>query len=619
MDDTAIDLYLVGYVTYGAVFFTNGINKSTSNTGTYQDVDITTNITSRANGAFVEIYNSGGSKYRVALRRNGSASDLYLDHMHGFAAVGIDANDIFEQKIENTAMDLYLMGYSLDPKTSYGSIGTAPNYTTGLVSATNGSAIVTGAGTSWLSANRGRGDRIQIDATNYTVLSVDSETQLTLTGPFLGVSGSSKPYTLSRQYASLPAWEDCIDGGPCSYFPVASASLVADDRFEVGVVYRESPLTAGVVIEGAITDGARRIVLTADDGNRHTGVAGTGAVIRPPAAAAAVSIQDDFVTVEWLEISGGAGGTTGVAVSGIGTSNQIVVRNNLIHDMTLHGLENSSATTRLDFYNNVLYAMAGSGVRLTQPLVQGRLFNNTAFNCGSSGFQGGAGTGTVLKNNLAHSNVPNDYAMAPIASSSSNNLAGDATGTTHSPAGFGINGLLLGGLQFVSTISGAEDLHVQSGSSAQGRGETLSWLFRDDIDGVTRTVPWEAGADEVGAAGGVPAISSVANQVFTVGSVPQGGGGHHHQRGSAERDPHGFRGYPHPDSHRLSHAVGRDRDHRRSRRLRVGSRRGQRELLGLGHRLYGAGRARRSLLQLLSRRSRRGNGGHAERVGSERD
>jgi hypothetical protein len=219
VDDSSIDLYLVGYVTHGAVFFTNGINKSTFNTGTYQDVDITSNITSRANGAFVEIYNSAGSKYRVALRRNGSTSDLYLDHMHGFAAVGIDANDIFEQKIENTAMDLYLMGYSLDPKTSYRSIGTAVDYTTGSVAATNGSTIVTGAGTAWQSANRGRGDRIQIDVTNYTILSVNSETQLTLTSPFLGITGSSKPHRISRQYSSLPPGRTASMADRAATFP----------------------------------------------------------------------------------------------------------------------------------------------------------------------------------------------------------------------------------------------------------------------------------------------------------------------------------------------------------------------------------------------------------------
>lgn len=521
VDDSDVDLFLVGYVTHGAVFFTNGVNKSTSNTGSYQNVDITSDVASRANGAFLEIYNSGGAKHRTALRRNGASNDLYRDHMHGFAAVGIDAGDVFQQKIESTSMDLYLMGYSLDPKVNYRSIGGALDYTAGSVSATAGSPTVTGTGTSWRSANRGRGDRIRIDLTDYVILSADSETQLTLTSPFLGATGSAKPYTISRHYSSLPAWENCVDGGPCSFFPVASANLVADDRFEVGIVYNDSVFTAGVVIDGATTDGSHRIALTAAEGNRHSGVAGTGVVVRSAAAAAAVDVRDDFVTVEWLELSGSSGGTAGVAVSGLAAANQIVVRNNVIHGMTLDGLENSSSTTKLDFYDNILYAMARSGVRLTQPPVQGRLFNNTVFNCASYGFQGVAGTGTVLKNNLAHSNLPGDYGMSPISSTSSNNLAGDATGVSHSPAGFGLDSLPLGSLQFVSTTPGAEDLHVAGGSIAQGRGETLTWLFRDDIDGTLRTNPWDAGADEVGTLGGVPTMSSAANQIFATGSSVQ--------------------------------------------------------------------------------------------------
>jgi outer membrane protein assembly factor BamB len=441
--------------------------------------------------------------------------------MHGFAAVAIDSGDVFQQKIENTAMDLYLTGYSLDPKVNYRSIGGAVDYSVGSVSATNGSSIVNGTGTSWRGANRGRGDRIRIDLVDYVILSVDSETQLTLTSPFTGTTGSLKPYTISRQYSTLPAWEDCVDGGPCSFFPVASANLVADDRFEVGVVYNDGLFTAGVVIEGALTDGSHRIVLTAADGSRHLGAAGIGAVIRPIVASPAVDVRDDFVTVEWLELSGVSGGTTGVAVSGLGTANHVVVRNNVIHDMSVDGLSNSSSTTKLDFYDNVLYAMAGSGVRLTQPLAQGRLFNNTVFDCGSSGFQGAGGTATVLKNNLAHSNLPSDYTMVSISSTSSNNLAGDATGVSHSPAGFGLDNVALASLQFVSTVPGAEDLHLVSGSIAQGRGETLTWLFRDDVDGALRTTPWDAGADEVGSLGGVPSISSAANQIFTTGSPAQ--------------------------------------------------------------------------------------------------
>jgi len=111
---TTVDLFLVGYVTSGAVFFTNAIDKSTGTTGSYQDVDITNDVGAGvANGAFVEIQPSDGTRRLAAIRPNGSSYDYYAEVSHQSALVGLDAGDIFEQKIEQTTMDLYLTGYSL--------------------------------------------------------------------------------------------------------------------------------------------------------------------------------------------------------------------------------------------------------------------------------------------------------------------------------------------------------------------------------------------------------------------------------------------------------------------------------------------------------------------------
>ena len=115
VESTLVELHLVGYVTEGAVFFTNGVNKSTSTTGSFVDVDITADIgTNRANGAFIEHVIADNTRHRAAVRRNGDTEDYYLDQKHGFASIGIDASNIFEQKIDDTNMDLYLVGYSLE-------------------------------------------------------------------------------------------------------------------------------------------------------------------------------------------------------------------------------------------------------------------------------------------------------------------------------------------------------------------------------------------------------------------------------------------------------------------------------------------------------------------------
>jgi outer membrane protein assembly factor BamB len=114
IQDASMDMYLVGYVTSGAVFFTNGVDKTAATIDTYLDVDITPDIGfDVANGAFVEISPTSFT-FNFALRRNGAAEDFYSDMYHGFGAIGVDAAHRFEQKVENVEMRLHLVGYSLE-------------------------------------------------------------------------------------------------------------------------------------------------------------------------------------------------------------------------------------------------------------------------------------------------------------------------------------------------------------------------------------------------------------------------------------------------------------------------------------------------------------------------
>ena len=90
------------------------------------------------------------------------------------------------------------------------SIGTAADYGTlgpvlgngTTVTATTGSDIVTGAGTGWLTANRGRGDAITIPSggVDYTIRAVVSDTDLQLTIPFTGATGAGQTYRIARQF-----------------------------------------------------------------------------------------------------------------------------------------------------------------------------------------------------------------------------------------------------------------------------------------------------------------------------------------------------------------------------------------------------------------------------------
>jgi len=378
------------------------------------------------------------------------------------------------------------------PSVNYRSIGTALDYSDGTVMANLNSEIVIGSGTQWRTEKRGRGDRIRIDAVDYTILDVDSETQLTLTSPFLGTPGPGKSHLISRQFPSPDAWEDCINGGPCTFFPVSSPNLVSDNRREVGVVYDDGiPYNQQLVIAGSVTDALHDITLTVNPADRHFGRANVGVVFdRQTSPGPVVVILDDFVTVEWLEIRNGS--DSGIDIAGLGPVNHIVLRNNVIHNVPATGIRNSTIAV-LDVYNNVVYNV-NDGIDLG-PSSGAQVFNNTVYNGGGIGI--GGGNTPKIRNNIAHTFTGPDFSFGSVHASSSNNLSSDATAPGTSPR----PNVPLNGVDFVSTTLGSEDLHILTTSAAKDAGATLA-LFSNDIDDGQRPTLWDIGADEFGATGG---------------------------------------------------------------------------------------------------------------------
>ena len=524
----SVELYLTGYVTSGAVFFMNAVDKSTTTLGAYEDVDITADIgADNANGAILEVASANNNNRRTALRRNGVLYDYYNDMRHSWALTAVDGANFFEQKIEATDADLFLTGYTLacvTPATNYRSIGTAQPYGTGqtdgsgsTVSAINSSPVVTGSLTSWRTFNRGRGDHIDIEGTEYTIFSVDSETQLTLTEPFTGGTGSGKTYTISRQYSTLQAWEDCISFDTptsCSFFQVASADLVADDRREIGIAYNDTVFTDALLIDGSTTDLAHDIKLTVNPGNRHYGIPGAGVVLDNSSNSVdAVALRDDFVTVEWLEVFGGGPSVDGVHIQNQVGPNHVVVRNMLIHNMSQNGISTTNNDLVIDIYNNILYDNLG-GISIGgtfNPGARVRVLNNTVYNSALDGISstGGGSPVVLLQNNISHTSGGDDYDVLNLDTNSSNNLSSDTSGIPHSPNGGGINSLQAPALMFVNPA--ANDLHILPGSDAENTGTDLTPLLTADIDAGSRTSPWDIGADDIAATTAVELLSFTAS------------------------------------------------------------------------------------------------------------
>ena len=78
---------------------------------------------------------------------------------------------------------------------------TAP-YTTGTVSVTNNSTVVTGTGTSWVGI--AALDVFEAGGERYAILGINSNTQLTLARAYEGATASGVPYTIYRRTFVLP-------------------------------------------------------------------------------------------------------------------------------------------------------------------------------------------------------------------------------------------------------------------------------------------------------------------------------------------------------------------------------------------------------------------------------
>jgi hypothetical protein len=120
IEDTGVDCWLHGYLTTDCVMFTNATSKATATTGSYVDVDISGDTGADTAVAAIGFANktSTNANARYTVRKNGSTDDFYgTDTTNGtgvynkYFIIGVDGSEIFEQKIGNAAVDLYLAGY----------------------------------------------------------------------------------------------------------------------------------------------------------------------------------------------------------------------------------------------------------------------------------------------------------------------------------------------------------------------------------------------------------------------------------------------------------------------------------------------------------------------------
>ncbi len=291
------------------------------------------------------------------------------------------------------------------------------------------------------------------------------------------------------------------------------AILSTQGTIEQGEAYADQTFRSGVTIEGSTTDENHYMWLNTPVPQSHRGNAGQGVVIDIETFEHVVNIRSDYTRFEGFEITqwpnkSGSNSWEGVHVA----ANHVLLSRLLIHndDYGTYSNPNSDAINlnemksgqKVTIQNSMIYNI-GRGAINYQGLenIGVRINNVTIYNTGLTGSNADGEGGIHIRSANATLSMHNTITMNTYSGkdfknngfyeSVSNNLSSDDSAP-------GINALLwqLAGDQFISIASGNEDLHLKSTAGAVGTGIDLSGEFTDDIDGNSRTSPWDIGADE---------------------------------------------------------------------------------------------------------------------------
>lgn len=329
--------------------------------------------------------------------------------------------------------------------------------------------------------------------------------------------------TAARDYATITLWEADLD----------NALVYAIGDTALGECYNDSAFDESFVIDGGGVIGLTGITLSVAVGQRHTGIAGTGArIVRTVGAASIISMNPPAscpLIIQWLEVNGNNQSFTAV-INGNGANNgrAMTLRNMIIHDSNFTGAGSAAGingpTRDIRVMNNFVYDILHSGstaggmigILLDSDLSVGGCLNNTVYFVRGSAVTGGAIIGISIVTDDVDARVRNNISMATTALgaggyfdftfpgsallTSSNNMSSDDTADDGGGAGNLINQVTAN--QFVSIVNGSEDLHLKNGSAAINTGVDLGTTPTgvqfdiDNFDRDTSGVVWDIGADE---------------------------------------------------------------------------------------------------------------------------
>ena len=364
-------------------------------------------------------------------------------------------------------------------------------------------------------------------------------------------SGDTSPYGLqgqdgnqliidfNRAFSTITLFEEMIDDASPNYWGTTDdvvGELHADSNFTDATVNFDNKQSLSSV------------TLSVYEDDRHDGTAESGALWKPTTGSGhdvgIIRINIDNMIVEWLDISLHEldGTNTNKAIVFVGTNDDNIIRNNILHDkdgdpgnngcFCIHVLAAGASSDVISIFNNIVYRWentdsneSASAINMNVWSGTVNIYNNTVYYVDSHAngknaigyrFNGNSNQTANVKNNISHTVSANRLAYSRAffdnGTGTSNADYNLSTGDSHPTYDAqGANSIIDVPTDnsatpfFVSVAEGSEDLHLHASSPALEEGYDLGTTngVNIDIDGIDRDatgVTWDMGADQTSVA-----------------------------------------------------------------------------------------------------------------------
>jgi len=318
-----------------------------------------------------------------------------------------------------------------------------------------------------------------------------------------------------RDYNTITAWEADLD----------NSNIYGGGARARGECYNDSVFDESVTIDGGGIVGLDGVTLTVAEGERHDGTAGSGArIINTSSTLISSPSSSPPFKIEDLELNNNGSGKKCVSLTQSShVSMKRVAKRLLIHNVynTLNDNVYAVYITRgASILNSIIYNITNATTITDKysvgiysaivPYASVYINNNTIYNIirdsngNGYGIYIGSSTNFKVNNNISvdivGTTTGSKLAYKYTTATSSNNLSSDDTADDAGGTGHLINKSSAN--QFVSIVSGSEDLHLKAGADAIDAGVDLGTTptgVNIDINGYDRDangVVWDIGAHE---------------------------------------------------------------------------------------------------------------------------